>query len=512
MDKMHITFSRYFLACIMLVCSTHAAAGFREALSALQHRDAEKMVVEVETAVREGDYDGAYLLTGTLYDNYKSGKFLSVKNKEELAKRKPKRRYDNVKALIVPHSDAWVGFMSKGQRLRLAKSLKKLPIPSDRNISSLNHALLMNLQGEGKRPASYEYPFKGFLDKAGLVYVRLNINPTDYELGESDEFKKYKYEQALPVDKPLGYKLLEELLLEQDDYPLTYLRRGDLACIMANAYLTGDGGYEKDFQQAALWYKRAYSRGYYSSGKDCDTKGLLALQKLGELSKYDRDLATKIAEINGEFPKAYKVRNFNLPDLIVQHRKRNLKLPIISLVVTYPFYSIDVFAGGIVRYKTVHQLQYSRDALGLLVQKKFPKNAAMGFDEWKASPKTVKKLLAELKRLNLAEHTGEACLCDVGEAQTETILTIRGDNNEQIMSFQSWGLRQGMEVYYDAERTVSDEEAAMLSVVEKYIPTRGLRCGEDVKNSDYKQCMADEQAIEKKGAAWIKDQRAKKQP
>jgi hypothetical protein len=497
-------FSLIALVIASLLFSLQASAGFREALSALQHKDAELMLTEVEKAVETKNYDGIYLFTATLFNQYRKGMYLGAGHQQELAKLKPAFRFDpSVKALEVPHSEAWSGFITDIQRLELLKQLEQIPESSDKNINSLNQILLNNLKGGGVTPTKFEIPFEIIKTKLDLAFVKIGItNPENYGYSETEGIKNYR--KTVGIDKKAGYKILADVLLEDDS--LSYMQL-DATCLMGDAYLNGEGGFSRDAYQAMLWYKRAYTRGYYSDRNGCAAKGLLSLYRSGDLAHYDADLVSKVAASKGILPHPWEMKNYNLPDLIIKHRQAMTALPVISIQVTSPSYSIDVFSDGLVRYKTIRGMFYDRNNLYLYPFKKFPENTVLGLDEWKIKPKLVKKLLSEIKQLGfyeMPERYYEVCLCDMGETQTETFVVIRDKNIEKITSFSSWVLGKEKRTYYDGERSVFNEEAAILMLLEKYIPTRHLRCGVNVASAEYVACMANEHAVETQAAAWAK--------
>lgn len=484
--------------------SLQANAGFREALSALQHKDAERMLTEVDKAVKAKNYDGVYLFIATLYKQYRKGLFLGESNQQEFTKLKPAFRFDpSVRAMEVPHAEAWLGFITDEERFKLAKNLQLIPKSSDGNINSLNQVLLSNLKGVGVTPTKFEIPYETIKTKLDLAFVKIGItNPDDYGYYETEGIKSYR--KTVEIDKKAGYKILADVLLEDDS--LSYVQL-DATCLMGYAYLNGDADFPRDSYQALLWYKRAYTRGYHSDRNGCAAKGLLSLYNTGDLAQYDADLVKKITALKGVLPNQWEMKNHSLPDLIIKHREAKAALPVISIHVTSPVYSIDIFADGLVRYNTIRSLFYDRNNLFLYPYKKFPENAVLGLDEWKIKPKLVKKLLTEIKQLgfyDMSEKYFQGCLCDMGETQTETFVVIRDKNTEKITSFQSWILGKEKRNYYDGERTVFNEEAAILTLFEKYFPTQHLRCGVNTASAEHLACIANDQAIHQQSATWTK--------
>lgn len=106
---------------ITLIFCSQANAGFREALSALQHRNAEKMLSEVQAAVSSNNEDSFTLFIEMLDEQYYAEDFVpeSVKN-DRL--RRDYRLPDNYEQLAI----RWDGLLNTSQQLRLLSLLKKV--------------------------------------------------------------------------------------------------------------------------------------------------------------------------------------------------------------------------------------------------------------------------------------------------------------------------------------------------------------------------------------------------
>ena len=115
--------------------------------------------------------------------------------------------------------------------------------------------------------------------------------------------------------------------------------------------------------------------------------------------------------------------------------------------------------------------------------------------------------MEDLNLNNIFSTNYESCICDVGETQTETKVSLRTGKGEKLMSFNSWLLIRSPNS--KSEKKIFSDEAGMKSIIEKHIPTHWLRCGGKVLGEQYLGCVAADKKMEEVGNNWIAEQKLK---
>lgn len=144
-----------------LLISFQSNASFREALSALQHKNAEQMVLEVENAVSTEDVDSLTLFVSTLDEQYYAEEFLPDSVKKDRLKRSY-RLPNNYEQLAI----RWDGFLSEKQHLLLLNALRKVKVFDFAESSEVTKRLIINLQ-----QIQYKSAFKISEDNSTPYYL-----------------------------------------------------------------------------------------------------------------------------------------------------------------------------------------------------------------------------------------------------------------------------------------------------------------------------------------------------
>lgn len=123
-----------------LFVSLQANAGFREALSALQHKDAELMLTEVEKAVKAKSYDGLSLFVSTLDDRYQREDFVP----ENIKKNRLRRDYrlpEGYENEFI-RWDAFLSITQQAHLINLLENIKSFDFPESQSIVQIISANL----------------------------------------------------------------------------------------------------------------------------------------------------------------------------------------------------------------------------------------------------------------------------------------------------------------------------------------------------------------------------------
>jgi hypothetical protein len=523
-----------------LLLSLQAKAGFREALSALQHKDAEQMLTEVEKAVKEEKYDGVYLFVPTLSSWYASGQFVPKAVRDEaiakLAQVKEKTWVD------IQVEASWENFLTESQQLRLSRSLQQvkgldypyqeilrqliITLPESNQLQAIDektkHAneldeaeIAAENLGENildTKDATHQQRLAAIERAASLGSLKFQVLLAELQSGEQRNnygFNALAQSGIVKLNKEIAYKLLEDIAKSSD---LAW-QDGDGICLVGDAYRDGLFGREKSNKEAYLWYLRGMLRGQ-SGGAICDDR-MQAAYKQNWVQLYDAENVKNIVLMNNR-TYFYKFDETQAPKSIVDYQSQQ-DLPILQIDVEFPNYRLKIYEDGRVEYSTIrentaaHWLypqsneKSSKVSVYLLTQPKLIR----GKYSWEIGRKQVKALMGDLEKIDIysiPSKNDAGCICDNHEASVVTKILVRGNKKEKRINFYSWLLsRNAKEKYLNY-----GAEDAIKTIVEQYIPTQDLRCGDKVLGEQYFDCVAADKKIEESGNQWRAQQESKK--
>jgi hypothetical protein len=496
-DNMIKKLSLIVLFITSLLFSLQASAGFREALSALQHKDAELMLTEVEKAVEAKNYDGASLFIHTINYQYHLNTFLPVKLKSKI----DEQAKTSNQLPTLTFQEAWSIFLSESQQKKLLFNLQQVPKTQDYLLKLFSEKLLIALGGEPKDIGSdlNNYYPNLTLDYE-LALVKLGI--TNFEsIGyyETENIKKLR--KTIKVDEIAGFKLFTQLILES--YKQRPADWNDSTCIIGDAYFYGKFNMPIDYQEAYLWYHLTYT---HFSPK-CATDKLLTLYQDGKLKKFNPSLVKQMDALGGKLPLSENIVTANLPKIVISYRNKSPKLPSIVFSNSFPNYQISIFDNGRVEYKA----NYPENIIPVLIntngywpnyREQLLANEIIGEYSWNIKPSVVKALKNDLHKvgfLNFPNFQYSGMICDTGEHKVESVFILRNKIAEKAVNYQFyWGHQQKRDV------PPKDETAVLFSIIEKHVPTKNIRCGEESLNKAHLDCVDVDRKIDEKAQAWLK--------
>jgi TPR repeat protein len=511
----------FILASLLISFKSHA--GFREALSALQHKDAELMLVEVEKAVKAKNHDGLSLYISTLESRFYEFTYDSRLNEKVTSFLVESQRY---KLLGYLKQVKGVGELNANDTL-----LNVLDILETDTVVKGNHKKRDNFQFLGVPTALYwgdvtdkkNYYKKTDdwlieLEKAAkfsefhnLAYAKLllgyplsSVYPKDLDfkkLQTLESFKEQKIKNLRIVDKELGFEKLKDLVVNSEN--------AYASCLMGDLYKQGNY-VSKDNDEAYKWYKKAYLLGPdanlfgYHPRNNCGQEKLDELYKSGILKKIDQAFYKKVKGLGGVLPPARTLDLIQPPKLLNSLQYHNSTQPVLELMESKPNYKLQVFEGGEVRYSSTNFNGWQL-LTGIKRTDVISRNAVVGADSWQLQPAVLDSLVKELTKLGVYEmpfEKTEGLLCDTGELAIHSIIKLRNNNYRKVVYFQGWANHRTSDKY--------PALSALLSTIEKHIPTQHLRCGEESLTKEYLACVAADKKIEETGNQWVADQKAKK--
>jgi hypothetical protein len=489
---------------LVLTCSMfslQANAGFREALSALQHKDADLMITEVEKAVKNKNYDGASLFMHTLNFQYHLNSFLPTKLKSKI----DEQAKTSNQLPRLTFQEAWSNFLSESQQKKLLFNLQQVPVSQDYSLRLFSEKLLIALGGEPKDIENdlnnyYLNHFSKLTQEYELALVKLGI--TNYEsIGYYETKNIKKLRKTTKVDEIAGLKLLTELILES--YKQRPADWNDSTCIIGDGHFYGKYNMPIDYQEAYLWYHLTYT---HFSPK-CATDKLLMMYKSGKLKKLNPGLAKQIDRLGGKLPPSENVATVDLPKTVISYRNKLPKLPTIVVSNSFPNYQISIYENGRIEYKA----NYPENIIPVLMntngylpnyREQLLANETIGEYSWNIKASVLKALKSDLQKVdfpNFPNFQYSSMLCDTGEHKVESVFILRNKTTEKAVNYQFyWGHQQKRDV------PPKDEAAVLFSIVEKYIPTKKLRCGEESLSKSYLDCVDVDRKIDEKAQAWLK--------
>jgi hypothetical protein len=538
-DNMIKKLSIIVLFITSLLFTMQANAGFREALSALQHKDAELMLTEVEKAIETKNYDGVYLFVPTLSSWYASGQFVPKVVRDEaiakLAQVKEKTWVD------ISVDNSWESFLTESQQLRLSRSLQQMRGLDFPYQEILRHFLLSlpesnqqqtmdeitkhaNEQDEAEiaaenlgesilntKDATHQQRLAAIEHAASLGSLRFQVLLAELQLGEQEniyDFKNLAKSGVVKLSKEKAYKQLEDIAKSSD---VTW-QDGDGICLVGDAYRDGLFGREKSNNEAYLWYLRGLLRG--QGGGICDDR-MQAAYKQGWVLLYDAENVKNIVPMNNR-TYFYKFDETQTPKAIADYQAHQ-DLPILQIDVAFPNYRVKVYEDGRVEYATIrentpaHWLypqsneKNRKVSVYLLTQSK----VISGKYVWNIGRKQVKALMGDLGLMGIFSiplKNNAGCICDGGEASVVTQILVRDNKKEKRINFYSWLLSRNAKEKY----LTYGAEDAIKTIIEQYIPTQDLRCGDKVLGEQYFDCVAADKKIEESGNQWLAQQKSKK--
>lgn len=532
--------SLIILVITSLLFNLQANAGFKEALSALQHKDAERMLTEVDKAVKAKNYDGVYLFVPTLSNWYFTGEFVPNSIKDEAIAKFAQVKKGTFADIYVDAS--WESFLNQSQKERLAKSLEKvenldfpyqetlrqllLTLPGDYQAPIDEKTLRVNEQYEAytnaERHSENTVSTKNIthqdrlaiIERAAILgNIRYHVLLAQLQIGEQKNiygFDGLAQSGIVKINKESGYKQLEDIAKSSD---IPWLG-GDGVCLVGDAYRDGLFGREKSDKEAYLWYLRGYLRGHW--GGDTCVERMQFAYKQGWIELYDVNNVKNIHSFNN-WVNFSKFNETQQPKAILEYQA-NQKLPVLQIDENLPNYRLRVYKDGWVEYATIREYD-GYETVSWFYPKKTKihagrlnsPNIIQGKYEWKVSRSKVKSLIDSLEKLNLNDipsHSYEVCLCDGGETQTETKVSVRANKSDKWMSFNSWMLRR--EPNFKLGKEIFPVEAGVKTIIEKHIPTQALRCGDKGLGEQYLACVAADKRIEEAGNQWLVNLKAKK--
>lgn len=515
----------------MWCCNAHA--GFREALSSLQHKDAELMLTEVEKAVKTKNYDGIYLFMPTLSSWYFKGEFVPKAVRDEAITKLAQVKEKTWVNITVDNS--WASFLTESQQLRLARSLQLvrgldfpyqeilrqllLTLPESNQLQEIDektkHAneqakaeIAAGNLGENNldtKNATHQERLAAIKYAASLGSLSFQVLLAQLQSGEQRNnygFNALAQSGIVKLNKEIAYKLLEDIAKSSD---LAW-QDGDGICLVGDAYRDGLFGREKSNKEAYLWYLRGMLRGQ-SGGAICDDR-MQAAYKQNWVQLYDAENVKNIVLMNNR-TYFYKFDETQAPKSIVDYQSQQ-DLPILQIDVEFPNYRLKVYEDGRVEYSTIrentaaHWLypqsneKSSKVSVYLLTQPKLIR----GKYSWEIGRKQVKALMGDLEKIDIYSiplKNNAGCICDAGEASVVTQIIARKDKKEKRMNFYSWLLSRNAKEKY----LTYDAEDAIKTIVEHYVSTQDLRCGDKVLGEQYLDCVAADEKIKANGEQWL---------
>ncbi len=490
-----------------------ANAGFGEATSALQLKNPDKVVQEVKAAIQNNQYEDISFFLNTL-----ESRFYQDRDK-----------------------NSYVEFLSASHRAELTKTLKQISrVTLDNDLKATLDSVLNELAGvppaapPTKNIKNYEAVYPGFgiafyqavknqkefNDKlfafkanvlegyklgypdAELSYARLLLgySPTiDYfNLEEKDVKNARRYEKAfrqtlVKTNKKTGYEILTKLISTTEN---TLAR-----CLMGDIYATGNY-VKKDNKEALRWYMSAHllgeeAKGYSVRLNDCGKDKIEGLYLSGKSINYDQDLHQKIRRNAEKLPSALQFIDYPKPRFIKPLDAKVLSLPILEIHENNPNYVLMLYADGSLSYNSLNFISEIIEYSNYRRLNEASLSAIIGKKQWKIAANEATALIAELSQLGIDNwpfQKSESLLCDTGEIGVYSIITLRKGRYRKVLNFQNF-MRHENEKY--------PELAAILATVEKHIPTKQWRCGEERLDKDYLACIAKEDKNNEKARIWM---------
>lgn len=521
-----------FSLILVLTCSMfslQANAGFREALSALQHKDAELMLVEVEKAVKAKNYDGVYLFVPTLSSWYFKGEFVPKAVRDEAIAKLAQVKEKTWVNITVEAS--WESFLSEPQQLRLSRALQQvkdldypypeimrhllLTLPESSQLQAVDEKTkhvneLVNAEiaaanlGENNldaKNATHHERLASIERAASLGSIRFQVLLAELQLGEqknSYDFNALAKSGIVKLDKEAAYKKLEHIAKSSE----MAWEDGNGICLVGDAYRDGLFGREKNNKEAYLWYLRGTVRG--QSGDICHDR-MQSAYKQDWIKLYDPENVKNIVPFN-DWKSFSAFNETQAPKAIVDYQEHQ-DLPILQLDVAFPYYRLKVYEDGRVEYAAhwLNPQNIKEVHVRLLTQPKLIR----GEYSWEISRKQVKALMGDLEKIGIYSiplKNNAGCICDAGEASVVTQIIARKDKKEKRMNFYSWLLSRNAKEKY----LTYGAEDAIKTIVEHYVPTQDLRCGDKVLGEQYLDCVAADEKIKANADKWLAELKSKK--
>ena len=521
------------------IFSLQANAGFKKALSALQHKDAESMLTELERAVKAKNHDGVYLFVPTLSSWYFRGEFVPKAIKDEAIAKFAQVKKGTFADIYVDAT--WESFLNQSQQERLAKSLGKvenldfpyqetlrqllLTLPGDYQAPIDEKTLRVKEQYEAYTNAERHSENTGstknithqdrlaIIERAAILgNIRYQVLLAELQIGEQKNiygFDKLAQSGIVKINKELGYKQLEDIAKNSE----IAWQNGDGICLVGDAYKEGLFGREKSDKESYLWFLRGFLRGH--GGGDICVDRMQFAYKQGWIELYDVNNVKNILSFKDRVIFS-KFNETQQPKAILEYQAHQ-NLPVLQINENYPNYRLKVYEDGRVEYATIGEYD-GYETVSWFYPKRLKihagtlnsVNTIQGKYEWKVSRNKIKSLVKSMEDLNLNNISStnyESRICGVGETQTETKVSLRTGKGEKLMSFNSWLLIRSPNS--KSEKKIFSDEAGMKSIIEKHIPTHWLRCGGKVLGEQYLGCVAADKKMEEVGNNWIAEQKLK---
>jgi hypothetical protein len=512
-----------------LLFSLQANAGFREALSALQHKDAELMLTEVEKAVETKNYDGVYLFVPTLSSWYASGQFVPKAVRDEAIAKLAQVKERTWVNIYVEAS--WESFLTEPQQLRLSRKLRQvqgldfryqemlrqllLTLPESNQLQAIDEKTkhvneLVKAEvaagnlGENNldtKNATHQKRLAAIEGAASLGSIRFQVLLAELQLGEQRNnygFNALAQSGIVKLDKETAYKQLEDIAKSSD---VTW-QDGDAICLVGDAYRDGLFGREKSNNEAYLWYLRGLLRG--QGGGICDDR-MQAAYKQGWVQLYDAENVKNIVLMNNRIY-FYKFDEAQAPKAIADYQAHQ-DLPILQIDVAFPYYHLKVYEDGRVEY-AAHWSHYPQDTKEVHVSLLSQPKLIRGEYSWEIDRKQVKALMGDLEKIGIYSiplKNNAGCLCDGDEASVVTRVLVKNNKKEKIMHFYSWLLSRNAKEKY----LTYGSEDAIKTIIEQYAPTQDLRCGDKILGEQHLDCVAADEKIKANANKWLAELKSK---
>lgn len=518
---------KYFQASFViltLMVSFSVQAGFREALSALDKRDSDLMISEIEKAISLNNYEGLSLLLFNLNSRYYSGTYAS-----DSIKKQARLEMESSKNAEVYYNLSWDGLLSNTQATRLAKILTKINQNNQNNqlliehiVRGLNKQISDDPRGRIENAASKgnvyaaEYTAFEYAENQNLkipinqqlkvVERAANLRAGSYAvqyaamlMGEEDfvygsGLKALMKTPEFKINRVQGLRYLETYLMENVDfYDLTILelRPPAIACLVGDAYRDGLYDGHQDLKQATFWYLWAGTSNLIDM--PCKSRVSKALKEnwYPLLNKSLKEkLQTSAALTEEDFSK------LPLPETLVNSKSKK-NYPIVALSNW-----LEIYEDGLVKYGNNFDF-----ILGVSwgtpnkhrVEDKQNENEQfipyVGNDEWRVNKDAVSRLKEELNKIKVFDMPKvEAKYSSCESYRFVDSIKLNFDNKSKSLLYLACPSYRNYFPKYD-------NRLAIYAIVEKYIPTYHLRCGTAGLGESHFACIAkmkQEQAISEK--------------
>jgi TPR repeat protein len=453
---------RYLYIILLFAFSDFAHADFRRALDAMQLADGKNMIYEVEDAVKTKNNDGLALFLSSLqYDSKKN--FLTYPQKPttysfvypELvtSEQLPDFMKQLETAVNLADINVKFNFFRLQHYIANGKNYKKISDAELERFANLGANNAVSQRAMSKDKLSEAINDLEWLEKSaklGSAYDTARL--VDIYLGTLPD----PYEPENPEKKPLP------ALIPDAEKGIYWLKRAAVithnagyVCKLADEYYEGKN-IKQDKKQAYLWYVEAYSQ---TSFYKCSENGLLKMAIVGDLDKYNKELATQL--------KVNKTQGGYL-----EKAKNNIEQPVDLVLIQKEYAAIK---------RSIYEWSGNGLKLELFKDGTVKYGSTEGGYEWKVQPSKISDFLKEIKNagfFELSNHISDSVPCDMGESWID--VTIRVSDRNKIKNIHYRSIRNLL---------LGSKISKIYKIQESYFPTQRLRCGIPRTDTLYTDCV-----------------------